>query len=149
MESTLDFVEKVFTAQQKDYVLDSENGSSPAHGTEQLPARFHVSERRTRESVGTNAPETMFTSSDLRGDSETPALARDQSVQVETEVEPRYGGYVRIPFAGNRAGKPKRKEDIAQAAMAAVGIPTSQMMTTGDTAVTKSQTRDTAEGARD
>ena len=85
MESTLDFVEKAFTAQQKDYVLDGENGSGPAH----------VTERRTRESVGTNAPETMFTSSDLRGDSETPALARDQSLQVETEVEPRYGGYVR------------------------------------------------------
>ena len=59
VESTLDFVEKVFTAQQKDYVLDSENGSSPAHGTEQLPARFHVSERRTRDSVETNAPETI------------------------------------------------------------------------------------------
>ena len=27
MESTLDFVEKVFTAQQKDYVLDGEDGS--------------------------------------------------------------------------------------------------------------------------
>ena len=48
---------KVLTAQQKDYVLDGENGSGPAHMTE----------RRTRESVGTNAPETMFTSSDLRG----------------------------------------------------------------------------------
>eukprot|EP01037_Dinobryon_pediforme_P019729 gene19729-20198_t len=78
MESTLDFVEKAFTAQQKDYVLDGENGSGPAH----------VTERRTRD--------------------ETPALARDQSVQVETEVEPRYGGYVRIPFAGNKAGKPKK-----------------------------------------
>ena len=97
MESTLDFVEKVFTAQQKDYVLDGENGSGPAH----------VAERRTRDSVGTNAPETVFTSSDLRGDSETPALARDQSVQVETEAESRYGGYVRIPSAGNKAGKPK------------------------------------------
>ena len=72
MESTLDFVEKVFTAQQKDYVLDGENGSGPAH----------VTERRTRESVGTNAPETMFTLNDLRGDSETPALARDQSLSL-------------------------------------------------------------------
>ena len=27
VESTLDFVEKVFSAQQKDYVLDGENGS--------------------------------------------------------------------------------------------------------------------------
>jgi len=50
----------------------------------------------------------MFTSSDLRGDIETPALARDQSVQVETEAESRYGGYVRIPFAGKIAGKPKK-----------------------------------------
>ena len=33
MESTLDFVEKAFTAQQKDYVLDGENGSGPAHVT--------------------------------------------------------------------------------------------------------------------
>jgi len=97
MESTLSFVEKVFTAQQKDYGLDGENGSGPAH----------VTVRRTRDSVGTNAPETMFTSSDLRGDSETPALARDQSVQVETEAESRHGGYVRIPFAGNGAEKPK------------------------------------------
>ena len=67
-----------------------------------------MSERRTRESVRTNASETMFTSSDLRGDSETPALARDQSVQVETEVELRYGGYVRTLFAGNKTGKPKK-----------------------------------------
>ena len=59
MESTLDFVEKVFSAQQKDYVLDGENGTGPARKTEQLPARFHVSERRTRDSVGTNAPETI------------------------------------------------------------------------------------------
>jgi len=86
-ENTLDFVEKVFSAQQKDYVPDGENGSGPVR----------VTERRTRESVGTNAPETIFTSSDLRGDSETPALARDQSVQVETEVESRYEGYVRAP----------------------------------------------------
>ena len=134
VESTLDFVEKVFSAQQKDYVLDGENGSGPAHMTE----------RRTRESVGTNAPETMFTSSDLRGDSETPALARDQSVQVETEAESRYGGYVRIPFAGSKAGKPKKGRHSS-----AVAIPMSQMMTTGNTAVMMSQTQDTAEGARD
>ena len=108
MESTLDFVEKVFSAQQKDYVPDGESGTGPARETEQLPARFHLSERRTRDSVGTNAPETMFTSSDLRGDGETPALARDQSVQVEAEVKSRYEGYVRAPFAGNRAGKPKK-----------------------------------------
>ena len=53
----------------------------------------------------------MFTSSDLRGDSETPALARDQSVQVETEVQPRYGGYVRIPFAGIKVHEPLRDRE--------------------------------------
>ena len=42
-----------------------------------------------------------------------------------------------------------RKEGIALAVMAAVVIPMSQMMTTGDTAVRRSQTQDTAEGARD
>ena len=42
-----------------------------------------------------------------------------------------------------------RKEGIAQAVMAAVAIPMSQMMTTGDTAVMRNQTQDTADGARD
>jgi len=42
-----------------------------------------------------------------------------------------------------------RKEGIAQAAMAAVAIPMSQMMKAKDTAVMMSQTQDTAEGARD
>jgi len=42
-----------------------------------------------------------------------------------------------------------RKEGIAQAVMAAVAIPMSQMMTTRDTAVMTSQTQDTADGARD
>ena len=42
-----------------------------------------------------------------------------------------------------------RKEGIAQAMTAAVAIPMSQMMTTGNTAVMMSQTQDTAEGARD
>ena len=42
-----------------------------------------------------------------------------------------------------------RKEGIAQAVMAAVAIPMSQMMTTGDTAATMSQSQDTAEGAKD
>ena len=41
------------------------------------------------------------------------------------------------------------KEGIAQAVMAVVAIPMSQMMTTGDTAVTTSQTQDIAEEARD
>ena len=42
-----------------------------------------------------------------------------------------------------------RKEGMVRAAMAAVAIPMSQMMTTGNTAVMTSQTQDTADGARD
>ena len=42
-----------------------------------------------------------------------------------------------------------RKEGKPLAVMAAVAIPMSQMMTTGNTAVMMSQTQDTAEGARD
>ena len=84
----------------------------------------------------------MFTSSDLRGECETPALARDIWQRRDMEVISEF-------YSWATELESPRKEGIAQAAMAAVGIPTSQMMTTGDTAVTKSQTRDTAEGARD
>jgi len=52
-----------------DYFLNSENGTGAVHVTEQLPARFesthgvhsrsHLNERRTRDSVGINAPETI------------------------------------------------------------------------------------------
>jgi len=43
----------------------------------------------------------------------------------------------------------ERKKGIALAVMAAVAIPMSRMMTTGDTAVMMSRTQDTAEEARD
>jgi len=42
-----------------------------------------------------------------------------------------------------------RKEGIAQAAMAAIAIPMTLMLTTGNTAVMTSPTQDTAEEARD
>ena len=50
-----------------------------------MPARGSMHERRVRESIGTNAPETAFTSSDLRGEPAGYQPAFDVGVQVHTE----------------------------------------------------------------
>ena len=50
-----------------------------------IPARGGIHQRRVRESTGTNAPGTAFTSSDLRGEPIGFQPAFDVGVQVHTE----------------------------------------------------------------
>jgi len=62
--------------------------------------------------MGTNAPETMFTSADLRGVDIGSSLRRDQSIKVETDPSGPEKTYVREALSRTKAkilGKSKRK----------------------------------------
>ena len=50
-----------------------------------IPGRGGIHQRRVRESTGTNAPDTAFTSSDLRGEPMGFQQALDVGVQVHTD----------------------------------------------------------------
>ena len=67
---------------------------------------------RRRESTGTNAPETMFTSADLRGIDTGPNLRRVQAVKGEIDSSDPEKTFVRKAISRTKAkksGKSKRK----------------------------------------
>ena len=72
--------------------MNEEELPVPFDPTHRMPAKSQLNESRTRASGATKSPKTIITSSYLRGESETPELTRDRSMQVETEEASQYGG---------------------------------------------------------
>ena len=104
---------------EEESCMSTTRGDGLRTGEVPVGAGASLQQGRRRESTGTNAPETMFTSADLRGVDTGSNLRRVQAVKAvkgEMDASGPEKTYMREALSrtkAKRAGKSKRKGSVA------------------------------------